>query len=220
MKNIFLIITSLALSLMVRNGSFVKNNASAPRSIDTYALLNASPIDMETNGLPTEKPTTIDHREKKSFKKDPVTSRKNQRKTKLNAKTGITNQTAAALHKKLSAGHQSTAKQTALFALNAAEIGSIDDFNKTLKIADKLIFDATLRVSVSGNTDNTGSEAYNDQLSQERAENIRTYLVELGVKPEQIILSFNGMDTPIADNETEAGRTENRRVEMIVFSGS
>ena len=73
-------------------------------------------------------------------------------------------------------------------------------------------------VEIAGHTDNIGPKAYNQQLSQDRAQAIVDYLVEQGVTVEQLIAKGYGEDDPIASNDDEKdGRELNRRVEMRVL---
>jgi outer membrane protein OmpA-like peptidoglycan-associated protein len=73
------------------------------------------------------------------------------------------------------------------------------------------------RISVEGHTDSRGSDALNDKLSQERASSVRNALVAGGVTPDRITSVGFGEKQPVADNNTEAGRQQNRRVEVIVL---
>ncbi len=69
-------------------------------------------------------------------------------------------------------------------------------------------------VSVDGFTDDVGSEAYNQALSVRRAEAVYRYLVNLGVDPERLTVHGYGESRPVASNDTEEGRAQNRRVEL------
>ena len=71
-------------------------------------------------------------------------------------------------------------------------------------------------VDVSGHTDNTGSESYNQALSQRRAQAVASYLQAQGVQPVRLQVSGYGETRPIADNATEQGRAQNRRVEITL----
>lgn len=71
-------------------------------------------------------------------------------------------------------------------------------------------------IDVIGHTDNIGTEAYNKDLSLRRAEAVRDYLVSEGVNADIIDVMGMGMSEPVASNDTEAGRAENRRVEVHV----
>jgi OOP family OmpA-OmpF porin len=72
------------------------------------------------------------------------------------------------------------------------------------------------KVEVIGHTDNAGSRAGNLSLSQARAEAVRAYVVEHGVRPEMVAVSGEGPDRPVADNRTPEGRARNRRIEFKV----
>ena len=65
--------------------------------------------------------------------------------------------------------------------------------------------------SVVGHTDNTGSRATNIQLGQERADFVKAYLTRNGILESKISATSQGPDSPIASNDTEEGRTKNRR---------
>lgn len=72
------------------------------------------------------------------------------------------------------------------------------------------------QVVVRGYTDSVGSEASNLRLSEDRANNVRNYLVNQGVAPSRITAMGFGEQFPIATNATEAGRQQNRRVEIEI----
>jgi outer membrane protein OmpA-like peptidoglycan-associated protein len=71
-------------------------------------------------------------------------------------------------------------------------------------------------VRIIGHTDNTGGDAQNDRLSLERAQSVKNYLVDRGVRPDTIQVAGRGEREPVADNSTEAGRAKNRRVEIFL----
>lgn len=71
------------------------------------------------------------------------------------------------------------------------------------------------KILIAGHTDSTASEAYNELLSQRRAESVRNYLVEnFGLDAEKLFARGFGETAPIADNDTVVGRQRNRRVEL------
>ncbi|MGZ8243331.1 OmpA family protein [Methylomagnum sp.] len=72
------------------------------------------------------------------------------------------------------------------------------------------------RVIVEGHTDSQGSESYNFDLSQRRAESVRAFLIGAGVNPERIGAEGLGESYPVASNNTSAGRLQNRRVEIYL----
>jgi len=73
-----------------------------------------------------------------------------------------------------------------------------------------------LRLQVEGHTDSTGTAAFNQKLSEQRAMTVRDYLVQQGVDMNSVTAAGLGEGVPIADNSTAAGRQKNRRVEIIV----
>ena len=90
-----------------------------------------------------------------------------------------------------------------------------DEAFETLdRIAGYVIENPAVKVSVEGYTDSSGSYSYNVSVSQFRANTIKSYLVGKGVNPTQINARGLGPESPIASNDTEAGRTKNRRVEI------
>ena len=72
------------------------------------------------------------------------------------------------------------------------------------------------RVRVDGHTDASGKETYNQQLSLRRAKSVAQVLVGVGMKEENVQLRGLGSSEPVASNTTAAGRTENRRVSIVV----
>jgi len=72
------------------------------------------------------------------------------------------------------------------------------------------------RVRVDGHTDASGKEAYNQQLSLRRAKSVANVLETVGMKQENIQLQGLGSSEPVASNDTATGRTENRRVAIVV----
>lgn len=72
-----------------------------------------------------------------------------------------------------------------------------------------------LNFSVEGHTDNTGSAASNQKLSEQRSEAIVAKLVEMGIEESRLTAVGKGQNSPIADNNTDEGRAKNRRVEFV-----
>jgi outer membrane protein OmpA-like peptidoglycan-associated protein len=71
-----------------------------------------------------------------------------------------------------------------------------------------------LKLSIEGHTDNSGAAAHNRQLSLARAQSVMAALVQAGVGRDRLVAKGFGADRPVADNADEAGRAQNRRVEL------
>jgi outer membrane protein OmpA-like peptidoglycan-associated protein len=69
---------------------------------------------------------------------------------------------------------------------------------------------------VEGHTDSVGGDEYNMRLSENRANEVRSYLVDQGTQSANITAQGFGKTLPVADNSTAAGRQMNRRVEMVI----
>ena len=74
-----------------------------------------------------------------------------------------------------------------------------------------------VQVRVEGHTDSTGPEAYNQGLSERRADSVRKFLVEKGIDEARLTSVGFGESNPIATNDTREGRALNRRVELQVL---
>lgn len=84
------------------------------------------------------------------------------------------------------------------------------------RVSETLKAYADVNVELEGHTDNIGSAAYNLGLSERRSIAVKEYLVSRGVQAQRMTPVGYGLTQPIADNSTEAGRDENRRVELTV----
>ena len=76
------------------------------------------------------------------------------------------------------------------------------------------------RVQIQGHTDDTGSDEYNRELSQRRAESVLRWLTEHGVDEKRLEARGMGRSRPIADNATDEGRARNRRVEFLIVKSA
>lgn len=102
-----------------------------------------------------------------------------------------------------------------LFDVNKATLKA--DLKTSLaKVAGILSVYQQFNVSIEGHTDNTGSEDHNMKLSQQRADNVKSFLVEQGIDAGRLTAKGLGMTTPIADNKTKEGRQKNRRVDLVI----
>jgi outer membrane protein OmpA-like peptidoglycan-associated protein len=97
------------------------------------------------------------------------------------------------------------------FRLNSIKLTS-GSLSALRELADTLSSNPDLELTVEGHTDNTGKPAYNQQLSLQRAMQIKNELVKLRVPEQRISTKGFGDTQPIADNKTEQGRSQNRRV--------
>jgi outer membrane protein OmpA-like peptidoglycan-associated protein len=73
------------------------------------------------------------------------------------------------------------------------------------------------QIEIQGHTDNTGSAPYNLRLSQERADAVRTALVNLGVEASRLSARGFGQDKPLVPNTSDANRARNRRVQLMIL---
>lgn len=94
--------------------------------------------------------------------------------------------------------------------LNSSFFKVLDSVSIVLKEFDKTV------VEVAGHTDSTGSESYNQQLSENRANTVGSFLGSQGINDVRIITVGLGETRPVADNETARGRQQNRRVELTL----
>lgn len=101
------------------------------------------------------------------------------------------------------------------FAYNSSTVQP--QFRQTLdQVADILSQYKQTYIDVYGHTDSTGSDAYNQRLSEQRATSVADYLASRGVQPARIGTRGFGKSQPVASNDTEEGRAANRRVEIKI----
>jgi outer membrane protein OmpA-like peptidoglycan-associated protein len=87
---------------------------------------------------------------------------------------------------------------------------------KLAKISGIVLAYPSLRLAVEGNTDSIGTESFNQELSEKRAQGVRSYLTQQGVPESSTTAAGFGKTRPIASNNTSEGRQQNRRVELVV----
>lgn len=92
-----------------------------------------------------------------------------------------------------------------------------ESYTELNKLARLLNENPSVRIEVSGHTDNVGSAAVNNRLSGARAQSVKSYLEMQGVAADRMESAGYGFDRPIAPNDTEEGRAANRRVEIEVI---
>jgi len=108
-----------------------------------------------------------------------------------------------------------TFKSDVLFDYDSSALkpGSYDEINRVARVLNQYPQTA---IRVAGHTDSSGSEAYNQQLSERRALAVRDALTGQGVNPQRMSTIGFGETQPVADNNTSGGRQLNRRVEIRI----
>lgn len=102
--------------------------------------------------------------------------------------------------------------------LTAADKGELDAVNAQIEAFRPLLRQNVAHMNVIGHTDSTGPEAYNQKLSERRAQAVAEYFAGEGLVPRETMrVSGKGEIEPIADNSTEAGRDQNRRVVIEII---
>ena len=84
------------------------------------------------------------------------------------------------------------------------------------KVSGILLAYPGLKIQVEGHTDSIGSDEYNQRPSEQRAATVRDYLVAQGVSGMSVTAVGFGKSRPVVSNDTDAGRQQNRRVELVV----
>jgi outer membrane protein OmpA-like peptidoglycan-associated protein len=99
--------------------------------------------------------------------------------------------------------------KTGKWDLKPGAMAKLDQIAEALKGKDQ-------PMTVYGFTDNVGAQDMNMELSQKRADSVRTYIVSKGIPQDLITAQGKGPDSPVADNTSIEGRAQNRRVELVV----
>ena len=92
-----------------------------------------------------------------------------------------------------------------------------DSYSELNKLHELLTKYPNMKIEIAGFTDNIGSVSYNERLSGARAKQVFDYLVTKGIPQENISSVGYGKHNPVADNSTEEGRAQNRRVEFVII---
>lgn len=101
------------------------------------------------------------------------------------------------------------------FDFDKSELKS-ESFAELERVIEFLRSNSSVKVRFDGHTDGQGTDEYNDQLSQRRADAVRSYVVAAGVVEQRLSAKGHGKRSPVTDNTTEEGRARNRRVEMRI----
>jgi OOP family OmpA-OmpF porin len=89
---------------------------------------------------------------------------------------------------------------------------------QVVRLADVLQQMPERNLLIEGHTDSTGSDSYNDELSQRRADAVEDLLIIQGIEPTRVVTRGYGERFPVATNDTAAGRQQNRRVEIVILN--
>ena len=102
------------------------------------------------------------------------------------------------------------------FESNSSELtaGSSESLDKAVAAMNE--YD-TLRIEIHAHTDSMGEAAYNQQLSEKRANSVRDYMISKGIAANRMVAKGYGETEPVADNGTRDGRAKNRRVELKII---
>ena len=98
------------------------------------------------------------------------------------------------------------------YALKPETRSNLQELSETLNKYDDT------EILVLGHTDNVGTDQYNESLSEKRANAVKNYLISQQVTGSRMSTEGYGETDPVADNETEAGRAQNRRVEVVIVA--
>jgi outer membrane protein OmpA-like peptidoglycan-associated protein/tetratricopeptide (TPR) repeat protein len=101
------------------------------------------------------------------------------------------------------------------FGKSTLKSESFTELNNVIKLLQN---NETLRIEISGHTDNIGTYKYNKKLSEDRAKAVVDYLIKKGITQNRLEYKGYAYDQPVAPNTTEEGRAQNRRVEFKVLS--
>jgi len=92
---------------------------------------------------------------------------------------------------------------------------AVDNFTKVLEFIDGY---PDRKIRIEGHTDSSGSDTFNLNLSQKRADAVKQLLIDYGIDGSRIEAIGMGESLPVADNNTEAGKAKNRRVDIIILN--
>jgi len=92
-----------------------------------------------------------------------------------------------------------------------------ESFPELQRLLNYLVKNETVKIEISGHTDNYGSDAYNLKLSMDRAKRVYHFLIDNGIDSNRLSYKGYGMEKPVAPNDTEENRAKNRRTEIMVM---
>jgi OmpA-OmpF porin, OOP family len=103
------------------------------------------------------------------------------------------------------------------FKFGTAEISGADPIPVLEDVARIMKERPSIKVKITGHTDNVGSDPANMALSVRRADAVKAYLVNKGIDPSRLPTEGKGESSPIDSNDTDTGRARNRRIEFSVL---
>lgn len=92
-----------------------------------------------------------------------------------------------------------------------------ESFAELNRVVEFMKNNPTVKIELGGHTDNIGTDAINNKLSQDRVNSVQKYLTEKGVSADRMVAKGYGKSKPVASNDTDEGRQQNRRVEFIIL---
>ena len=101
------------------------------------------------------------------------------------------------------------------FETNSANLTKLSIYQLD-NLADAMNKYPNMAIELSGHTDNTGEPDFNQQLSEQRAQKVKSYLVDKGINESRLTAIGFGSTRPISSNDTEEGREQNRRTEFRI----
>lgn len=104
-----------------------------------------------------------------------------------------------------------------LFATNKANLSDVSRTQLT-KFAAQMQDLPDTDITIYGHTDNTGTAAVNEKLSQQRAQSVADFLKSCGIASDRMTAEGKSFNMPVADNSTVEGRAQNRRVEVFIYA--
>jgi outer membrane protein OmpA-like peptidoglycan-associated protein len=106
-------------------------------------------------------------------------------------------------------------KEKVLFGFDRSDLGAnaATNLDKLINVLNKY---PDTDIKILGHTDNKGTDAYNQGLSERRAASVSSYLKDHGISSSRVSTKGMGENDPIASNDTEEGRSQNRRVEFVI----
>jgi OmpA-OmpF porin, OOP family len=102
------------------------------------------------------------------------------------------------------------------FDYNQASMNN-ESFAELDRLVELMVQNPNMKIEISGHTDSEGADAYNLKLSQDRATTVENYLLGKNISKTRVVTKGYGESKPLASNDTEAGKAQNRRVEFKIL---